>query len=56
MIELRFIESSMSEEKKIREEANALIKEVVEKIMSDKFDFFESVMMTIEMMLTFEAI
>jgi hypothetical protein len=56
MIELRFIESSMSEKKRIREEAGALIKEAVEKIVSDEFDLFENVMMTIEMMLAFEAI
>jgi hypothetical protein len=56
MIELRFIESSMSEKKKIREEADALIKEAVEKIVSDEFDLFESVIMTIEMMFAFETI
>jgi hypothetical protein len=56
MIELRFIESLMNEKEEIREEVNALIKEVVEKIVSDEFDFFKSVMMTIEMMLAFEAI
>jgi hypothetical protein len=46
----------MSEKKRIRKKADALIKKAVEKIMSDKFDFFESVIMTIEMMLAFEAI
>jgi hypothetical protein len=56
MIELRFIESLMSEKKKIRKEADALIEKAVEKIVSDEFDFFENVMMTIEMMLAFEAI
>jgi hypothetical protein len=56
MIELRFIESSMNEKEKIREEIDALIKKVVEKIVSDEFDFFENVMMTIEMMFVFEAI
>jgi hypothetical protein len=56
MIELRFIESLMSEKERIRKEANALIKEVVEKIVSDKFNFFENMMMRIEIMLAFEAI
>jgi hypothetical protein len=56
MTELRFIESLMSEKKKIRKEADALIKEAVEKIVSDEFDFFKSVMMTIKMMFAFEAI
>jgi hypothetical protein len=56
MIELRFIESSMSEKEKIRKEADALIERAVEKIVSDEFNFFESVMMTIEMMFAFEAI
>jgi hypothetical protein len=46
----------MSEKKRIRKEANALIKKAVEKIVSDEFDFFKSVMITIEMMLAFEAI
>jgi hypothetical protein len=46
----------MSEKKRIREEADALIKRAVEKIVSDEFDFFENMMMTIEMMLAFEAI
>jgi hypothetical protein len=48
--------SSMSEKEKIREETNVLIKKAVERIISDEFDFFESVMMTIEMMLAFETI
>jgi hypothetical protein len=56
MIELRFIESLISEKEKIRKEANALIEKVVEKIVNDEFDFFKSVMMTIEMMFVFEAI
>jgi hypothetical protein len=56
MIELRFIESLMSEKKKIRKEADALIKKAVERIVNDEFDFFESVIMMIEMMLAFEAI
>jgi hypothetical protein len=56
MIELKFIESLINEKKKIRKEANTLIKEVVEKIVSDKFDFFKNMMMTIEMMLAFEII
>jgi hypothetical protein len=56
MIELRFIESLMSEKEKIREEADALIKKAIERIVSDEFNLFESVMMTIEMMLAFEAI
>jgi hypothetical protein len=56
MIELRFIESSISEKEKIREEADALIEKTVERIVSDEFDFFENVMMTIEMMFAFEAI
>jgi hypothetical protein len=56
MIELRFIELLMSEKKRIREEADALIKKAVERIVSDEFDFFESVMMMIEMMLAFKAI
>jgi hypothetical protein len=46
----------MSEKKKIRKEVNALIKRIVERIVSDEFDFFKNVMMTIEMMLAFEAI
>jgi transcription initiation factor TFIIIB Brf1 subunit/transcription initiation factor TFIIB len=56
MTELRFIESSMSEKKRIREEASALIKKAVEKIVSDEFNLFKNVMMTIEMMFAFEAI
>jgi hypothetical protein len=56
MIEFKFIKSLMNEKEKIREEANALIKKTVEKIVSDEFDFFENVMMTIEMMFAFEAI
>jgi hypothetical protein len=56
MIELKFIKSSMNEKEKIREEADALIEEAVEKIVSDEFNFFENVMMTIEMMLALEAI
>jgi hypothetical protein len=56
MIELRFIESSMSEKEKIREEADALIKKAVERIVSDEFDLFKNVIMTIEMMFAFEAI
>jgi hypothetical protein len=56
MIELKFIESSMSEKEKIREEANALIEKVVEKIVNDEFNLFENVMMTIEMMLALKAI
>jgi hypothetical protein len=56
MIELRFIESSMSEKEKIRKEVDALIKKAVEKIVSDEFDLFKSVMITIEMMFAFEAI
>jgi hypothetical protein len=56
MIELRFIESLINEEKRIKKEADALIKKAVEKIVSDKFDFFKSVMMMIEIMLAFEAI
>jgi hypothetical protein len=46
----------MSERKKIKEEADALIEKVVKRIINDKFDFFKSVIMTIEMMLAFEAI
>jgi hypothetical protein len=46
----------MSEKEKIREEADALIEKAIEKIVSDKFDFFKSVIMTIEMMLAFETI
>jgi hypothetical protein len=56
MIELRFIESLMNEKEKIRKEADALIKKVVQRIVNDEFDFFKSVMMTIEMMFVFEAI
>jgi hypothetical protein len=56
MIELKFIESLMSEKERIREEAGALIEEAVEKIVSDEFDLFENVMMTIEMMLALEVI
>jgi hypothetical protein len=56
MIELRFIKSSMNKKKKIREETNALIKRVVERIVSDEFDFFKNMMMIIEMMLAFEVI
>jgi hypothetical protein len=56
MIELKFIESSMSEKEKIREETNVLIKEAVERIVSDEFDFFKDVMITIEIMLAFETI
>jgi hypothetical protein len=56
MIELRFIKSSMSEKERIRKEADALIKRAVEKIVSDEFDFFKNVMMTIEMMFVFETI
>jgi hypothetical protein len=56
MIELRFIESSMSEKERIKEEADALIKKAVERIVSDRFDFFKSVMITIEMMFAFETI
>jgi hypothetical protein len=55
MIELRFIKSSMSEKKKIRKKANALIERVVERIVSDEFNFFENVMMTIEMMFVFKV-
>jgi hypothetical protein len=46
----------MSEKEKIREEANALIKEADQRIVSDEFDFFKNVMMTIEMMFAFKAI
>jgi hypothetical protein len=46
----------MSEKEKIRKEADVLIERAVERIMSDEFDFFKNVMMTIEMMLAFEAI
>jgi hypothetical protein len=46
----------MSEEKKIKEETNALIERVVERVVSDEFNFFKNVMMTIEMMFAFEAI
>jgi hypothetical protein len=46
----------MSEEEKIREKANALIKEAVERIVNDEFDFFKNVIITIEMMLAFEVI
>jgi hypothetical protein len=46
----------MSEKEKIRKEANALIEKAVERIVSDEFNLFESVMMTIEMMFAFEAI
>jgi hypothetical protein len=56
MIEFRFIESLMSEKERIREEADALIKKIVEKIVSDEFDLFKNVMITIEMMFAFEAI
>jgi hypothetical protein len=56
MIELRFIKLLISEKEKIRKEVNVLIKEVIERIMSDELDFFESVIITIEMMLTFETI
>jgi hypothetical protein len=56
MIELRFIESLISEKEKIRKETDALIKKTVEKIVSDEFDFFKSVIMTIEIMLAFETI
>jgi hypothetical protein len=56
MIELRFIESSMSEKKRIREEVNALIEKAVERIVSDEFDLFKNVMTMIEMMLAFETI
>jgi hypothetical protein len=56
MTELKFIESSMSEEERIREEAGALIEKAAEKIVSDEFDLFEGVMMTIEVMLALEAI
>jgi hypothetical protein len=58
MIELRFIESLMSEKKKIRKEADALIERAVaiERIVNDEFDLFKNVMITIEMMLAFEAI
>jgi hypothetical protein len=56
MIELRFIESLMSEKEKIKEEADVLIKKVIERIVSDEFDFFKNVMITIEMMLVFEVI
>jgi hypothetical protein len=56
MIELKFIKLSMSEKKRIRKEADALIKKAVERIVNDEFNFFESVMMTIEIMFAFEAI
>jgi hypothetical protein len=56
MIELRFIKSSMSEKKKIRKKADALIERAVERIVSNEFDLFENVIMMIEMMLAFEAI
>jgi hypothetical protein len=56
MIELRFIKSSMSEKERIRKKADALIEEVIERIVNDEFDFFKNVMITIEMMLVFEAI
>jgi hypothetical protein len=56
MIEFRFIKLLINEKEKIREKVNALIKKVVEKIMSDEFNFFESVIMTIEIMLAFETI
>jgi hypothetical protein len=56
MIELRFIESLMSEKEKIRKEADALIERTVEKIVNDEFDFFKNVMIMIEMMLAFKAI
>jgi hypothetical protein len=46
----------MSEKKKIRKKVDALIKRIVEKIVSDEFNLFKSVMMTIEMILVFEAI
>jgi hypothetical protein len=56
MIELRFIKSLISEKERIRKEADALIEKAVERIVSDEFDFFENMMMTIEMMLAFKAI
>jgi hypothetical protein len=56
MIELKFIKSLISEKKRIRKKASALIKRAVEKIVSNKFDFFKNVIITIEMMLVFEAI
>jgi hypothetical protein len=56
MIELRFIKLLISKKEKIRKEVNALIEEVVEKIVNDEFDLFKDVMMTIEMMLVFEMI
>jgi hypothetical protein len=46
----------MNEKERIEEKASALIKKAVERIVSDEFDFFKSVMMTIEMMLAFEVI
>jgi hypothetical protein len=51
MIELRFIKLLISEKEKIKEEVNVLIERTVEKIVSYEFDFFESVTMTIEVML-----
>jgi hypothetical protein len=56
MIKLKFIESSMSEKERIREEANVFIERAVERIVSDEFDLFKNVMMTIEMMLALKAI
>jgi hypothetical protein len=56
MIELRFIESSMNEKERIKEEADALIEKVIERIVSDEFDLFKNVMIMIEMMFAFEAI
>jgi hypothetical protein len=56
MIELKFIESLISEKKRIRKEADALIKEVVEKIVNDELNFFKSVIIMIEMILAFEVI
>jgi hypothetical protein len=56
MIELKFIKSLISEKEKIREKADVLRKEIIEKIVNDEFNLFKNVMITIEMMLAFEAI
>jgi hypothetical protein len=56
MIEFRFIKLSMNEKERIKKKAEALIERAVERIVSDEFNFFKNVMMTIEMMLAFEAI
>jgi hypothetical protein len=56
MIELRFIKLLMNEKERIRKEANALIEKAVERIVSDEFNFFKNMIITIKMMLVFEAI